>query len=54
MGFSPDEIGDMSLWQFTATLEGWRVANGASPNIQPPSAEEYYAWTEGRPINGRD
>jgi len=52
MGFTPQQIDDMSLWQFMATLEGWRVANGAEPRIEPPSEDEFEAWLEGSPLNG--
>lgn len=28
MGFSPVEVDRMSLWQFSAALHGWQIANG--------------------------
>ena len=41
MGFTPAEVGDMSLWQFGAVSDGWRLANGAEEKIQPPTDEEH-------------
>lgn len=32
MGFSPTEIGAMSLWQFTACMDGWNRHHGAKDN----------------------
>lgn len=28
MGFSPQQVDHMSVWQFAAALDGWRVAHG--------------------------
>ena len=36
MGFSPREVGDMSLWEFTACTEGWVAAH--SPEEQKASS----------------
>lgn len=31
MGFSPREVDDMTLWEFTACYEGYRAANSTEP-----------------------
>lgn len=31
MGFSPQQVDGMSLWQFTACLEGFAIRNGIKP-----------------------
>lgn len=31
MGFAPAAVDAMELWQFTACLDGWAVANGVKP-----------------------
>lgn len=28
MGFAPDQVDRMSVWQFGAALKGWQIANG--------------------------
>ncbi|WP_168797899.1 hypothetical protein [Pacificoceanicola onchidii] len=28
MGFTPEEVGRMSLWEFMACRDGWNVAHG--------------------------
>lgn len=41
MGFTPEEIGKMSLYQYAAVVDGWNEAN--SDSVEPPSAEEFDA-----------
>lgn len=31
MGFTPQQVDLMSIWQFTACLEGWQRAKGEKP-----------------------
>lgn len=42
MGFAPDQVDRMSLWQFIACLDGWKAANGAEDKPEPPSADEFH------------
>jgi hypothetical protein len=41
MSFTPDQVGRMSLYQFSACVDGFNRANGDKP--RPPTDEEYYA-----------
>lgn len=43
MGFSPATIDAMSLWEFTACIEGWAASKGAEDEAEPPSWEEHLA-----------
>jgi hypothetical protein len=42
MGFTPAQVNDMSLWEFTACVDGWNRAHGDN-KPEPPSDEEYDA-----------
>lgn len=37
MGFTPREVGDMSLWQFAAVADGFAASRGSGEGL---SAEE--------------
>lgn len=39
MGFTPQEVGKMSLYQFAACVDGFNKAN--STEIDAPTAEEF-------------
>jgi hypothetical protein len=41
MGFSPEEIGAMSLWQFNTCQDGWIKAQGGAPELPPPTDEQH-------------
>lgn len=41
MGFTPAEVGQMSLWQYAAAYEGWRKANAADEKPPAPTPEEH-------------
>jgi hypothetical protein len=43
MGFTPDQVWAMSLWEFMAAWSGWRRANGSAPETQAPSPEDHAA-----------
>jgi hypothetical protein len=47
MGFTPAQVGEMSLWQFTACWQGWRRANsaedGEGSGPAAPSPEDHMA-----------
>ncbi len=42
MGFAPDQVDRMSLWQFMACLDGWKAAHGVEEKPAPPSADEFH------------
>lgn len=41
MGFAPDQVDRMSLWQFLACVDGWKTANGVEERPEAPSPDEY-------------
>lgn len=42
MGFSPDQVGRMSLFQYAACVDGWNKAQNPDA-VDPPSADEFEA-----------
>lgn len=42
MGFSPEQVGRMSLYQFAACVDGFNRANNPD-KTDPPTAEEFAA-----------
>lgn len=48
MGFTPNQVYEMSLWEFKACWDGWNTANNANANKpQPPSDEEFWDAVHG-------
>jgi hypothetical protein len=41
MGFSPQQVGGMSLHQYAAVVDGWNDAHSGDDVAQAPSAEEF-------------
>lgn len=48
MGFTPSQMGAMSLWEFGALAQAYRQANSAPAENEPkpPSFEEHLAAVE--------
>jgi len=46
MGFTPQEVGKMSLYQFAACVEGVNKANSADETVSPPTDAEFRAAKE--------
>ena len=46
MGFTPAQVGAMSLWEFAAAFAGWRKANSAPSGPNFPTPEEHAAAVE--------
>jgi hypothetical protein len=44
MGFSPDQVGRMSLFQYACCVDGVNEAN--SDAVEPPTDEEFQAAKE--------
>ena len=42
MGFPPEAVDRMGLWQFMACVDGWNKAQGADERLQPPTPEEFH------------
>jgi hypothetical protein len=40
MGYSPDQVNAMTLWQFRAAFEGWKAANSTEPAKGPDLSTE--------------
>jgi hypothetical protein len=43
MGFSPEQVGRMSLFQYAACVDGFNKANGGDDTPQAPTDEEFKA-----------
>ncbi len=46
MGFSPDQIGRMSLYQYAACVDGWNAAHSSEDHIDAPSDAQFRAAKE--------
>ncbi|TCT42782.1 hypothetical protein [Martelella mediterranea] len=50
MGFTPQEVSAMSVWQFSAALDGYIRANSSEENDQTKlndaQADEMWAWMQ--------
>jgi len=42
MGFTPQQVGEMSVWQFMAAVAGYAKANGADGSERP--SDEFLDW----------
>jgi hypothetical protein len=40
MGYSPQQMGRMSLFQYAACIDGWNQKN-AGDDVEPPTDEEF-------------
>lgn len=45
MGLAPADVDRLSLAQYIAVCEGWRLAHGGEEKPEPPTADEYYRLT---------
>lgn len=43
MGFTPQQVGAMSLYQWAACVDGWNRAQNPEGAITAPSAQEFEA-----------
>lgn len=41
MGFTPQQVDEMSLWQFACAVGGYAEAHGAEPAVTYPSDAEF-------------
>jgi len=51
MGFTPQQIDEMSPWQFTAACEGYAEAHTveSSTTLSQSEADEIWEWMQERP-----
>ena len=48
MGFTPQQVGEMSVWQFMAAVAGYAKANGADGSERP--SDEFLDWADASAI----
>lgn len=41
MGFTPQQVGRMSLYQFAACVDGFNKMNSTEEMVDPPTDEEF-------------
>lgn len=46
MGFTPAQVDDMTLWEFSACADGWAISKGAKKAARPLTESEYDALVE--------
>lgn len=44
MGFAPNAVRGMSLWDLSQAYLGWKRANGVKDAPKAPSDDEFEAW----------
>ena len=49
MGFSPQQIDRMSVWQFMAALDGWMQGHGGGGGLTEAEKDELWDWMQTRP-----
>lgn len=54
MGFTPQQVNDMSMWQFFAALNGYIAANTpkGSEKLSEKEADDLFAWIERDVVSG--
>lgn len=40
MGFCPRQVDAMTLWEFTACMDGWKAANQIDEQTAPPMDDD--------------
>lgn len=49
MGFTPQQLWQMELWEFGAAIKGYKAAHGIKDPVPPPTIAEFeYAVTHSR------
>lgn len=48
MGFTPQQVWDMSIWEYTAAVDGYIRANDpdASKEMSAAEVEDVWAWMQ--------
>jgi hypothetical protein len=42
MGYTPQQVGEMSLWQFVAAVEGYAKANSSDEGLSAKEADDLW------------
>lgn len=55
MGFTPQQVDDMSMWQFFAALNGYIAANSPKEGnkLTESEADDLFAWIERDSVPGK-
>lgn len=48
MGFTPQEVGKMSMWQFMAAVDGYVKAQGGGEKMSNKEADELFEWLQAK------
>lgn len=51
MGFSPQQINQMSIWEFNALVDGWMKANdssGGGTTLSESEKDDIWEWMQGK------
>jgi hypothetical protein len=48
MGYSPQQVNAMSMWQFTAAVDGYVKANGGEDKMSSAEADELWNWLQAK------
>lgn len=49
MGFTPQHVDQMSVWQFFAALDGWLEANTSGEGLSESEKDDLWDWMQDRP-----
>jgi len=51
MGFTPQEIDRMSIWQYAATIDGFNAAHDpdAGKALSEAERDDLWEWMQGKP-----
>ena len=42
MGYTPRQIDEMTIWELSACIDGYKQSNGGEEKNEAPTAEEFY------------
>lgn len=46
MGFTPQEVGKMSMWQYMAAVDGYVRAQGGEEKMSNAEADDLWNWLQ--------
>ena len=48
MGFTPQQVNAMSMWQFLAAVDGYVRAQGGEDKMSSKEADDLFAWLQSK------
>jgi hypothetical protein len=48
MGFTPQHVNEMSMWQFLAAVDGYVKAQGGEEKMSNAEADELFNWLQSK------